>query len=607
MLNYSIDNWFSLLSGFAIFIMGLRVYWLDTFNRMYQSFMVVTFLLFAQNLFFFEMDQMTSLAQVNELRPYQEGVWNLTVFFIILTMWHYARQFAAREMKRWEKRWMQFSLVTSVVFIVLQVYTPYGHGELVLSESGRWTVVLNHAAGIDLLRAGWALSCYILSTYFAFLPYLFATSRQSRWIRFSIFSVFGLITFGSFIQNYVLTYFFAIPSILNENINVAVGAIFCGLMITNLQLYDLQSRYAVPNLLKTMTNWFILVDDSFNIRQVNEAFVNLMGQNLKYWQNVNIDTVFTDKKWQVTKQQLIELANNQTINYEFEMMDKEQKIFLLFVITPLFQPSLRSEKKRKKGYVLVGTDLSIFKASEEKIKAYANELETSNEALERFAFIASHDLKEPIRNIGNFAGLLRRRLGANTTEDVQDFIGFIEQNVRGMNKLIEAVMTVSRLGQEELQLRTVGSEEIVKIACKNLERLIQETGAVVDVSQVELTMLKGDRELLQQLVQNLIENGIKYNQQQVPRVSISIASAGGAEYTTLRFEDNGIGIAVEFREQVFEMFKRLHSRADYVGTGIGLAICRRIVELHKGKIWIEDSQQGTGTAFVVQLPRFNSH
>jgi len=527
MLNYSIDNWFYLLSGFAIFIMGLRVYWLDTFNRMYQSFMVVTFLLFAQNLFFFEMDQMTSLAQVNELRPYQEGVWNLTVFFIILTMWHYARQFAAREMKRWEKRWMQFSLVTSVVFIVLQVYTPYGHGELVLSESGRWTVVLNHAAGIDLLRAGWALSCYILSTYFAFLPYLFATSRQSRWIRFSIFSVFGLITFGSFIQNYVLTYFFAIPSILNENINVAVGAIFCGLMITNLQLYDLQSRYAVPNLLKTMTNWFILVDDSFNIRQVNEAFVNLMGQNLKYWQNVNIDTVFTDKKWQVTKQQLIELANNQTINYEFEMMDKEQKIFLLFVITPLFQPSLRSEKKRKKGYVLVGTDLSIFKASEEKIKAYANELETSNEALERFAFIASHDLKEPIRNIGNFAGLLRRRLGANTTEDVQDFIGFIEQNVRGMNKLIEAVMTVSRLGQEELQLRTVGSEEIVKIACKNLERLIQETGAVVDVSQVELTMLKGDRELLQQLVQNLIENGIKYNQQQVPRVSISIASAGG--------------------------------------------------------------------------------
>jgi len=216
-------------------------------------------------------------------------------------------------------------------------------------------------------------------------------------------------------------------------------------------------------------------------------------------------------------------------------------------------------------------------------------------------------LKEPIRNIGNFAGLLRRRLGANTTEDVQDFIGFIEQNVRGMNKLIEAVMTVSRLGQEELQLRTVGSEEIVKIACKNLERLIQETGAVVDVSQVELTMLKGDRELLQQLVQNLIENGIKYNQQQVPRVSISIASAGGAEYTTLRVEDNGIGIAVEFREQVFEMFKRLHSRADYVGTGIGLAICRRIVELHKGKIWIEDSQQGTGTAFVVQLPRFNSH
>jgi signal transduction histidine kinase len=607
MQNYSFDNWFSLLSGFAIFIMGLRVYWLDTSNSLYQSFMVVTFLLFAQNLFFFEMDLMSNLAQVNQLRPYQEGVWNLTLFFIILTMWHYARQFAAREMKTWEKRWMQFSLVTSVVFIVLQVRTPYGHGELVLSESGRWTVVLNQANGVDLLRAGWALSCYVLSTYFAFLPYLYATSRQSRWIRFSIFSVFGLITFGSFIQNYVLTYFFAIPSILNENINVAIGAIFCGLMITNLQLHDLQSRYAVPDLLKTMTNWFILLDDSFNIRQVNEAFISQMGQNLKYWQNVNIDTVFTDEKWKIAKRNLVQLASNQTFNYEFEMMGSEQNIFLLFVITPLFQPSLRSEKKRKKGYVLVGTDLSVFKASEEKIKAYANELETSNEALERFAFIASHDLKEPIRNIGNFAGLLRRRLGANVSEDIQDFLNFIEQNVKGMNKLIEAVMTVSRLGQEELKLSAVDCEHIVKIARKNLERLIQETGAVLDVSRVELTMLKGDRELLQQLVQNLIENGIKYNKEKVPRVSICITSAVGEEYTTLRFEDNGIGIAVEFREQVFEMFKRLHSRADYAGTGIGLAICRRIVELHKGKIWIEDSQQGTGTAFVVKLPRFNSH
>jgi PAS domain S-box-containing protein len=601
MLNHLSTDWFTLLSGFAIFIMGLRVYWLDTQRKMYQTFMATTLFLFVQNLFFFEMESVATLAEALELRHWQENAWNLTVVCILTTMWFYAKQFVPREMKKWERSWFILSLLVIPIFIYLEGFTLHGLGDLIYNDAGRLAIVIEQYSGYYLFRCIGVVVTYGLGIYLSFLPYHYAFNTATRGIRLAIFIIFSLVMMGSFVQNYLLTYFFGMPSLLNESLNVAVGGLFTGLMIINLQLTDLQSQNAVPNLLKTMTNWFILTDENFRIKQVNEAFLELMGGTAKSWQDIKLEQVFTGEDWEVTKTELTALVQNERGHYETNISIDTQRNYLLFLVTPIYKKILGLWGNRKRGYVFVGTDLTQFKTSEAQIIAYAQDLETSNQALERFAFIASHDLKEPIRNIGSFAGLLRRRLAPAEDSEVGEYLGFIERNVQGMNRLIEAVMTVSRLGQEGLSFEPVNLVEMIKEISGKLWN--ENKDKQLQVTYEGDVLVKGDEELLQQLVQNLLENALKYNTAEQPHLLIKIKADENPGFVHLHMEDNGIGIQEDYREHVFEMFKRLHSRADYSGTGIGLAICRRIVELHGGEIWIEDAAGGHGSAFVMRLPQ----
>lgn len=600
MLNHLSTDWFTLLSGFAIFIMGLRVYWLDSGRRMYQAFMATTLLLFVQNLFFFEMESVATLTEAFQLRRWQENVWNFTVVCMLGTMWFYAKQFAPREMKKWEYSWFFVALLFIPGFIYLQGFTIHGHGDLLYNDAGRLAFTVEQYSGAYLFRFVGVVVTYGLCVYLSYLPYHYAYNTSTRGIRMAIFIVFSLVMVGSFVQNYLLTFFFGIPSLLNESINVAIGGLFTGLMIINLQLTDLQSQHAVPNLLKTMTNWFILTDEDFRIKQVNSAFLELMGGTAKSWQDTKLEQVFTGEDWELTKNQLTGLTQSERGHYETSISVGTQSNYLLFLVTPIYKKFLGLWANRKRGYVFVGTDLTQYKTSEAQIIAYAQDLEVSNQALERFAFIASHDLKEPIRNIGSFAGLLRRRLAPEENSEIEEFLGFIERNVQGMNRLIEAVMTVSRLGQEGLSFEPVNLVEITqdisaKLWNENKDKQLQ-------VTYERDVLVKGDEELLQQLIQNLLENALKYNEAAQPQMTVKIRTEDSSNFVRLYFEDNGIGIQEEYREHVFEMFKRLHSRAAYSGTGIGLAICRRIVELHGGEIWIEDASNGQGSAFVLRLP-----
>ncbi|MEL7248941.1 MAG: ATP-binding protein [Bacteroidota bacterium] len=600
MPNYLFEGWFSLLSGFAIFVMGLRVYWLDSSRRMYQVFMLSTFFLFVQNMFFFQMDASTDLEYVRELRPWQENIWNLAILFIILTMWHYAQQFSPREMKPWERAWFWLSLVLGGIMLILQGFTPYGHGELVTNEAGRWAVELSVYQGNDLFRVMAVFIMYSFSIYLSYLPFHYARNAQTKNIRLAVVVIYCVVIVGSFVSNYVLTYFLQEPATLNETANVAVGALFSGLMIINLQLTDLQSEYAVPNLLKTMTNWFMLTDEDFRIKQVNAAFLKSMGGTAKLWQDVPITEVLSPEHWNRYKPVIKRLAINTTESYETRVQTTRDLAYLLFVVTPLYKRLWVGGRRNRAGYVFVGTDLTQYKASQERIQAYANDLEVSNQALERFAYIASHDLKEPIRNIGNFAQLLRRHLAKGSEAELSEYLGFIEDSVDGMNQLVEAVMAISRLGQEALDLQEVDVQAMLQDVQERLEKRIAETDARLIYKG--LPTVTADLQLLRQLFQNLIDNALKYNQSSDPVVEISAEYVEQTRSFRFRIIDNGIGIEPNYREQIFEMFKRLHSRSSYPGTGIGLAICRRIVELHGGQIWVEDRKEQTGSVFVVELP-----
>lgn len=239
---------------------------------------------------------------------------------------------------------------------------------------------------------------------------------------------------------------------------------------------------------------------------------------------------------------------------------------------------------------------------EEHVEQRTLELRRSNEELQQFAYIASHDLKEPMRMISSYATLLQRRYDGRLDEDANTFIQFITDGVRRMNTLITDLLSYSRAGQpgDEPKVR-VETEQVLASVLDNISASITETGAVV--THDALPPITYEPVRLSQVLQNLLSNALKYHRPDVPPlVHISADQVGNEIQFSIR--DNGQGIAPEYQADIFGIFKRLHGK-DVEGTGIGLATCKKIVEEHGGRIWV-DSQPGVGSIFHFTVPVLKS-
>jgi light-regulated signal transduction histidine kinase (bacteriophytochrome) len=222
-----------------------------------------------------------------------------------------------------------------------------------------------------------------------------------------------------------------------------------------------------------------------------------------------------------------------------------------------------------------------------------NELLRSNDELRQFAFVASHDLQEPLRSITSFCNLLKEDYQEKLGEQADDYIARIVKGSQRMKDLVTDLLAYSRVERaEQLKFQPVDFRDVVADALANLESAIDETGA--EIVTDSLPTVVGDRVQLVQLVQNLVGNALKYRSDEPPRIQIDARRRRG--YFEFSVRDNGIGIAPEHHQQVFEIFKRLHGRDRYPGTGIGLAVCRKIVQRHGGQI-VVDSQLGMGSVF----------
>ncbi len=226
------------------------------------------------------------------------------------------------------------------------------------------------------------------------------------------------------------------------------------------------------------------------------------------------------------------------------------------------------------------------------------ELERSNGELQQFAYVASHDLQEPLRTVTSYLALLQRRYQGRLGDDADTFIGYATDGAQRMSTLIKAVLAYSRVGTHGAAFGPADCAALVGAATANLEARIAETGA--RVVHEALPTVHGDAAQLGQLFQNLIGNALKFTRPGVPpQVRVSAERQGGR--WLVRVADNGIGIAPAHAGRIFQMFGRLHTRDEYEGTGIGLAVCQRIVERHGGRIWVE-SAPGQGATFLFTLP-----
>ena len=242
-------------------------------------------------------------------------------------------------------------------------------------------------------------------------------------------------------------------------------------------------------------------------------------------------------------------------------------------------------------------DISDRKNLEKKVMQTLGKLSASNEDLEKFAYIASHDLQEPLRMVSSYLGLLSKRYKDKLDKDADEFIGFAVDGAERMSALLSGLLKYSRVGSRAQPFEKIDCEEILQQALRNLKIAIEENDA--EITYDKLPSIKADGTQLVQLFQNLIANAVKFKGDKSPRIHVSAEKDGN--YWVFSIKDNGIGINAGDHERIFMIFQRLHTRNEYSGTGIGLAICKKIVERHGGRIWV-NSQPGEGSTFFFNIP-----
>lgn len=340
---------------------------------------------------------------------------------------------------------------------------------------------------------------------------------------------------------------------------------------------------------------FIVTDHNANdepIVYANQAFLDLtgysmpevMGHNCRFLQGSGTSKSSIAKLRQAVK-------DGQHIQIRIKNYRKDGSAFWNDLI---MSPVVDDEGKTTHfvGFQLDVTDQVSF---EERLRQSSRRLAQSNQELEQFTYAASHDLQEPLRMVASYLQLIKERYHNKLDDDADVFIGFATEGAQRMQALVNDLLALSRVRTAGRELKLEDMNKILDVVIANMQLAIQESRA--EITTDTLPKLEVDRTQMTQLLQNLISNAIKYRHRDRPPV-IHISVEKRRKCYRFAIQDNGIGIEADYLERIFGMFQRLHTRSEYPGTGVGLAICSKIIERHGGKIWAESrlNQQATATA-----------
>jgi PAS domain S-box-containing protein len=287
-------------------------------------------------------------------------------------------------------------------------------------------------------------------------------------------------------------------------------------------------------------------------------------------------------------------------NYELEVRSRDGQLHTVMVSAEVI------EMDGEDHFLTIFHDVTEGRRAERALHTqnarllhYATELERSNQALEDFAIVAAHDLQEPLRKIKGFGDLLKSRMGVEISPEAQDYLDRIQQAAGRMQTMLDSLLAYSRVSTQNGQMQEVDLHTLVGEVLSDLEWRIEQTGAQVELGP--LPILQADPTQMRQLFQNLLANALKFNQPEIaPVIKISSRPISATQFT-ISIEDNGVGFDEQQADDLFKPFHRLHPKARFEGNGMGLAICRKIVERHNGSISAR-SRPGQGSTFVVTLP-----
>ncbi len=292
--------------------------------------------------------------------------------------------------------------------------------------------------------------------------------------------------------------------------------------------------------------------------------------------------------------QLQQAAKNGSFEVEGWRLRKDGSRFLASVVIT----ALRDEGGPLRGFGKITRDITDRKKAEEHLMKTMADLKRSNDELEQFAYVASHDLQEPLRMVASYTQLLAQRYKGQLDSDADEFIAYAVDGCNRMQQLIKDLLAYSRSGAGIGVLHQISGETALDQALANLQVAIEESGAVV--THDALPVIMTDETQLVQVFQNLVGNAIKYRSAEVPQVNVSAKKNGDSEWI-FSVRDNGLGIDPKYFEKIFVLFQRLHGQSEFEGTGIGLAMCKKIVDRLGGRVWV-DSEPAKGSTFFFALP-----
>jgi two-component system sensor histidine kinase/response regulator len=349
----------------------------------------------------------------------------------------------------------------------------------------------------------------------------------------------------------------------------------------------------------------LLVEYQGDDARIGSQVINIAGRQRMLSQAIAKDAVLLARSPEVAERQRL-AEDLRGLNALWEKYDQEarfpdttrnrlQMALLLCVLGVLL---VQGVVVLRPALANIQQGISRLELAKHALQCKSEELGRSNAELEQFAYVASHDLQEPLRMVASYTQLLARRYRGKLDSDADEFIGFAVDGATRMQTLIRDLLSYSRIMTQGHALQPVDTRLAFDTACGNLQKSIEESGGMVSVGT--LPTIHADATQLTQLFQNLLGNALKYCSGRAPQIHVDARAADNAWLFSV--QDNGIGIEPQYFERIFQMFQRLHTREEYSGTGIGLAICRRIVERHGGRIWVE-SQLGRGSTFLFAIPR----
>ena len=369
-------------------------------------------------------------------------------------------------------------------------------------------------------------------------------------------------------------------------------------MTDNLRRTVVSKEY-FDSILKSMVDTLIVVSPDEKIESVNKATVELLGYEEKELIGRPVDTIILPPETETGKVTIFRGEGNGKLrakdskDIEVNYKSKENRKIPMNLSCSM----IKGDEGKIQGIVYIGKDITERRRAEEKLKETMDELARSNAELEHFAYIASHDLQEPLRMVNSYLKLLERRYKGQLDKDANEFIGYAVDGGTRMQRLINDLLTYSRVGTKGKPFESTDLELVYNQTLSNLKLAIEETGAVITHDSLPTVMV--DSSQLLQLFQNLIGNSIKFRGEEPPQVNVGAEERGNEWIFSVK--DNGIGIDPKHSERIFQIFQRLHTRDEYSGTGIGLAISKKIVERHGGRIWVE-SEPGKGSTFYFMIP-----